>query len=137
MRPKKKRKQEKRIQVNLVTSEFELISAHAKERSETIPAFMRRIILESLASRHEPARTGGLDSLEAKMDLAIERFSKLERLQRSILINTSVARSHATAVMEAGEKELASKLKTHMLDATEKQRAIYFDLYPEQKEAHS
>ncbi len=75
--------------------------------------------------------------MEQLLAFVAQRFSKLERLQRSILINTSAARSHATAVMEVGDKELAKKLKAHMLEATDKQRAIYFDLYPEQKEAQS
>jgi hypothetical protein len=119
------RKQDKRIQVNLVSSEFEIIIAQAKELSETVPAFMRRVVLENIAMRSEPTRTGGLDGLEAKIDTALERFAKLERLQRSILINTSVARSHATAVMEVGEKQIASTVKSHVLDATEKQKAIF------------
>lgn len=123
-----------RIQIDLKPNELELIESFARSRSCRASELAKEALLDFILNR---ATRGDEQKIDQLLAYVSERFGKLERIQRSILINTSVARSHATAVIEVGEKELASKLKTHMLDATDKQRAIYFDLYPEQKEAQS
>ncbi|MCA3087919.1 MAG: hypothetical protein ING65_16625 [Rhodocyclaceae bacterium] len=120
----------RRIKVSFTENEITILKKESAKTNKSISEFIAETILASLGNKpvKEEKRA------EPTVDVLLERFSKLERLQRSILMNTSVARSHATAVMEVGEKNLVSALKSHLLDATEKQRAIYFDLYPEQKE---
>jgi len=142
----RKRTRKKTNRIDILLSEGEMSFCKA-EMKRTNVACQTDVIREIIRERMLSMACSDLDEPKAKKSRGqtneafeasiLERFAKLERLQRSILINTSVARSHATAVMEVGEKVLASKLKTHMLDATEKQKAIYFDLYPEQKEAQS
>ena len=130
----KRSKKRCRIQIDLKPNELELIESFARSKSCRASELAKEALLDFIMNR---ATRGDEQKIEQLFAFVAERFRKLERLQRSILINTSAARSHATAVMAVGEKQLANTLKDHVLEAGEKQKAIYYDLYPEQKEAQS
>jgi uncharacterized protein (DUF1778 family) len=131
---RKPKKQDKRVQVNLMDTELALVRRAAKTHGETVPAFIRRVLLKTLESETEQSFVEPLLRIEHSADLILARLSKLERVQRYVMMNTAIARGHATGTLDASDPAASEKIRHRIVEARDHQRAIFFDLYPEQKE---
>jgi hypothetical protein len=137
MRPRKITKQEKRVQVNFVPSEFEIVRKKASASGETVPAFLRRVVMELLTDDFESKRTSPRGKIEDALDLILLRMAKHERIQRFLLTNTALARGYAIGVLDSLDQETNRSVQKNMLEIRDRQRAVFFDLYPELRDENS
>jgi hypothetical protein len=127
MRPKKIVRQEKRVRVNLTSAEFGLLDALVRKAGSTHSSFLRELLVS-----HSSQASG--TRVELCVDQILARLSKLERVQRYLMMNTAIARGHATGTLDAFDPAASEKIRHRIVEARDQQRKIFFELYPEQKE---
>ena len=135
---------------NAKASQFESISEFIRSRcldeerneSQTLEAlgalskFEHQIAMltESLqklsASAGSNAQT---ESLSEKLSWIESRFSKLENVQRALIVNTSQVRGFAFGMMTGQTSDVSRTIKEEMNTFLKSQREFFFSLYPEQK----
>ena len=132
MKKKKALNKDFRLQVNLRQNEGLEIKDAALRENETVPVFVRRILLEEIDNRSiVQERESRLSRIESSQDFLLARLSKIERVLRMLVVNTAIARGHAAGVLELSTQSEHDVLHKRMLEAREQQKQTFFELFPE------
>jgi hypothetical protein len=127
MRQKKAAKQEKRVRVNLTSAEFVLLDTLVKKAGTTHSSFLRQLLISHTSQTSSTP-------VELCFDQILARFTKLERIQRTLVLNSAYARGYAVAAMRSAPSDTRKVIEQEMATTANEQKAFFFGLYPEQKE---
>lgn len=82
-----------------------------------------------------------LQGIETRIDevtaLLIGRISKLERVQRTIVLNTAHARGFAVGFLRTAPPESKKTIEQDVLKNFNEQKEFFFNLFPEQREGET
>ena len=82
-----------------------------------------------------------LDGVEKRIDelkaTFIGRLAKLERIQRTLILNTAYARGYAIGAVRTSPPESRKPIETEMLKNYETQLEFFLNLFPDQREGSS
>lgn len=121
------------VSVYLDDEEVEMLEAKSlKEKlstSEFIAGLVRNAIYESEQSK--------LNEIRNEVSQTNARLSKLERIQRTIIFNTAYVRGYAVGSARTTPVESRKTIEQEMVKTFDKQKELFFDLYPEQRDSET
>lgn len=121
-----------RIQIDLKPNELEMIECIARANSKRASDFAKEALLETVMNR---TIANGEEKRNPLTDMIAARLSKLERIQRSILINTAISRGYVIAMRDTSDVTVGKQITSNIDETVDGQREIFFALYPEQKDS--
>jgi len=113
---------------------FEIVLKKAAASGETAPSLLRRIVMEALTGKHEANSKSESETLEHGLDFLRLRLAKIERIQRTLVLNTAYARGHAIGVLRSSPPEAKKIIEKEMTENFREQKKFFFELFPDQKE---
>jgi hypothetical protein len=122
----------KKVSVYLLPEQSRRLEEIAKQRASSSSAVMAEMIrgaIEATGSSDAP-----LDGVEKSIALILNRLSKLERIQRTLVLNTAYARGHAIGVLRSTPAETRKIIEQEMSKNFAEQKEFFFSLYPDQLE---
>jgi predicted CopG family antitoxin len=122
----------KKFTVYLEKNELALMEARAKSENRSVSGVISELVQRELSSESSGSNPNQTQS-HLKLESLEERFGKLERILRSLMINTANIRGFALALGDAQQDEVAQNIKDRMKKIQEEQKEFFFGIYPDQR----
>ena len=122
----------KKMSVYLYPEQSRKLEAIAKQKASSSSAVIAEMIHDSIEANGDVEAP--LSQVERLIALILNRLSKLERIQRTLVLNTAYSRGYAIGSTRAAPADFRKSIEQEMAKFYEKQRELFFDLYPEQRE---
>lgn len=138
MKQKLRKKSEgvrKKVSVYLYPEQSRKIEERAKERERSSSAVIAEIIEGALEGNGQGQSP--LTRIEDALALLAHRLSKIERVQRTLVLNTAYGRGFAVGSVRAEPGEKRKMVEQEMAKTYDRQKTFFFELFPEQKESES
>ena len=122
--------------VYLDPEELIQLESKAKQRSTSASALIAGFVREAI--NEEQALSGsGVDRIENLLLALTNRITKIERIQRTLVLNTAYARGYVIGSARTAPAESRKSIEQEMVKTYEKQREFFFEVYPEQREGET
>jgi hypothetical protein len=124
----------KKVGVYLDANEQAQLESLARKRSTSSSALIAGFIREAM-ERESSQATPNSNPIESLLLAAMSRLTKLERIQRTLVLNTASARGYAIAMLRTAPSDSLKIIEQEMSRNFKEQRDFFFELYPDQRES--
>lgn len=121
------------ISIYLNDAEHAVVEQRSKQDNLSISAFVANLVRESVIPDQQPR----LDEIGNALSILMARMTKLERLQRTLVLNTAYARGYVMGAARTSPSESRKTIEQEMAKFYDKQREFFFELYPEQRDGET
>jgi hypothetical protein len=125
----------KKVSVYLYAEQSQQIEERAKDRGSSTSAVLADIIEGALEGNGQGESP--LTRIENSIALLASRLSKIERVQRTLVLNTAYGRGFAVGSVRTETSEKRKAIEQEMAKTYDRQRDFFFDLFPDQKESET
>ncbi len=125
----------KKVSVYLYAEQSSQIEERAKERGSSASAVIAEIIESALEGNGQGQSP--LTRIEESIALLARRLSKIERVQRTLVLNTAYGRGFAVGSVKTAPSETRKTIEQEMAKTYDRQKTFFFELFPEQKESET
>ncbi len=126
----------KKVGVYLDPEEQARLEAMAKQRSTSSSALIAGFIRDAI-ERESVSASSNMNEIENLFLTIMNRLSKLERVQRTIVLNTAHARGFAVGFLRTAPPESRKTIEQDVLKNFNEQKEFFFNLFPEQREGET
>lgn len=126
----------RKVGVYFTPDEQVQLESLAKQRATSASAIIYGFVRDGI-EREASATAPDPDQLENLLLTLMSRLTKLERIQRTLVLNTAYARGYAMGSARTSPSESRKTIEQEMAKFYEKQREFFFELYPEQRDGET
>jgi hypothetical protein len=123
-----------RIQITLTQAELRQVEEAAAARGMSTTRFARDVLIAEVTDQSDKERQEQNASMKDLLEAIISRFAKLERVQRTIVLNTAHARGFAVGSLRTAPAESRKTIEQEVLKNFNEQKNFFFNLFPEQRD---
>jgi hypothetical protein len=123
----------KKVGVYLDPEEQARLETMAKQRSTSSSALIAGFIRDAIERESAPV-SSNTSQVESLLLTILNRIAKLERVQRTLVLNTAHARGFAVGSLRTAPAESRKTIEQEVSKNFNEQKNFFFNLFPEQRE---
>jgi len=123
----------KKLTVYLDPEELRQLESMAQKNTVSSSCVVANLLRDAAAKERNEFRESAAN-LEGVLLAISTRINKLERIQRTLVLNTAYARGNAVGSLRLADPEARAVLEREIARHVNEQRTFFFTLFPDQKD---